>query len=233
MHCFILGIRVRGQQHQKLFSILSFSGFTSNLCYLPSGPKELTGAVDLVQYYKLFLHYEFFCKKSTSLSVLDAHYLHNVFGDKEIRKCEGMQLNQLINDNKSISQEAMHPFDLNALGDAFHLRETAPIELPDSKKGVPTQAGRSMCELKGKEKKDKKHKDKEHKKHKHHHHHKDKKNENDKINPRDSGAEHLKKPHEKKRKVDGDEDLSGIHRHQNTKYKRSKMDEFGVIRIAT
>ncbi|KAM0004922.1 putative mediator complex, subunit Med19, metazoa [Helianthus debilis subsp. tardiflorus] len=182
------------------------------------GPKELTGAIDLVQYYKLFPHYEFFCKKSTSLSVLDAHYLHNVVGDKEIRKCERMQLNQLINDNKSISQEAIHPFDLNALGDAFHLRETAPIELPNSKKGVPTQAGRSMCELKGKEKKHKKHKDKEHKKHKH---------------PRDSGAEHLKKPHEKKRKVDADEDLSGIHRHQNTKYKRSKMDEFGVIRIAT
>ncbi|KAJ0538927.1 putative mediator complex, subunit Med19, metazoa [Helianthus annuus] len=201
------------------------------------GPKELTGAVDLVQYYKLFPHYEFFCKKSTSLSVLDAHYLHNVVGDKEIRKGEGMQLNQLINDNKSISQEAIHPFDLNALGDAFHLRETAPIELPDSQKGVPTQAGRSKSELNGKEKKHKKHRDKEHKKHKHHHHHhhhhhKDKKNENDKINPRDSGAEHLKKPHEKKRKVDGDEDLSGIHRHQNTKYKRSKMDEFGVIRIA-
>ncbi|KAM0043404.1 putative mediator complex, subunit Med19, metazoa [Helianthus debilis subsp. tardiflorus] len=205
---------------------LFFSGFTSNLCYLPSGPKELTGAVDLVQYYKLFPHYEFFCKKSTSLSVLDAHYLHNVVGDKEIRKGEGMQLNQLINDNKSILQEAIHPFDLNALGDAFHLRETAPIELPDSQKGVPTQAGRSKSEYK-------KQKDKEHKKHKHHHHHhKDKKNENDKINPRDSGAEHLKKPHEKKRKVDGDEDLSSIHRHQNTKYKRSKMDEFGVIRIA-
>ncbi|KAJ0765100.1 putative mediator complex, subunit Med19, metazoa [Helianthus annuus] len=97
------------------------------------GPKELTGAVDLVQYYKLFPHYEFFCKK-TSLSVLDAHYLHNVVGDKEIRKGEGMQLNQLINDNKSISQEAIHPFDLNALGDAFHLRETAPIELPDVRK---------------------------------------------------------------------------------------------------
>ncbi|MFS7944365.1 putative mediator complex, subunit Med19, metazoa [Helianthus anomalus] len=113
---------------------------------------ELTGAINLVQYYRLFPHY--------------AHYLHNVVGDKEIRKGERMQLNQLINDNKSISQEAIHPFDLNALGDAFHLRETAPIELPD------------------------------------------------------------------KRKVDGDEDLSGIHRYQNTKYKRSKMDEFGVIRIA-
>ncbi|KAJ0549706.1 putative mediator complex, subunit Med19, metazoa [Helianthus annuus] len=119
---------------KSLFTAFWFHTFTSNLCYLPSGPKELTGAVDLVQYYKLFPHYEFFCKKSTSLSVLDAHYLHNVVGDKEIRKGEGMQLNQLINDNKSISQEAIHPFDLNALGDAFHLKETAPIELPDVRK---------------------------------------------------------------------------------------------------
>ncbi|KAK1436988.1 hypothetical protein QVD17_02772 [Tagetes erecta] len=202
------------------------------------GPKELTGAVDLIKYYNLYPHYEFFCKKSVPSSISDSHYLRNVVGDTEIRKGEGMQLNQLV-DNKPFPRGTnirMHPFDLNALRDAFYLRETAPIELPDSEKGIPTQVGRSKSELKHKKHKDKdREKHKEHKKHKHRHkdRNKDKENENAlKTSLHDSGAEHLKKSHDKKRKIDGDDNLNGIHRHQNTKYKRSKMDEFGVIRIA-
>ncbi|KAI3740778.1 hypothetical protein L2E82_31252 [Cichorium intybus] len=54
----------------------------------------LTGAVDLLSYYKLLPHYEFFCKKSLPLSISDTHYLHDVIGDTEIRKGEWMQLNQ-------------------------------------------------------------------------------------------------------------------------------------------
>ncbi|CAI9300911.1 unnamed protein product [Lactuca saligna] len=183
------------------------------------GPKELTGGVDLINYYKLFPHYELFCKKSLPLSISDAHHLRNVVGDTVIRKGEGMELNQLIeNENSSFSKSRVtntriQPFDLNALRDAFYLRETFPIDLPPSEKGIPTQVGISKSESKDKEKKHKKHKDKnkEHKKHKHRSKH------------HDFGAENLKKPNEKKRKHDGDEDLNGIHRHKNSKH---KMDRF-------
>lgn len=206
------------------------------------GPKELTGGVDLLKHYNLLHHYKFFCKKSPPSSISDTHYLRNVVGDTEIRKGEGMQLNQLI-ENTSLSRETntrIQPFDPKILREAFSLRETAPVELPASEKGVPTQAGRSKSETKDKEKKHKKHKDKdreknkEHKKHKHHHkdRDKDKDKKNDKTNHQVSGAGYLNKPLEKKRKYDGDEDLNGIHRHMNSKHKSSKIGDFGPIRIA-
>ncbi|PWA35594.1 hypothetical protein CTI12_AA608130 [Artemisia annua] len=108
------------------------------------GPKELTGGVDLLKHYNLLHHYKFFCKKSLP-SISDTHYLRNVVGDTDIRKGEGMQLNQLI-ENTSLSRETnirIQPFDPKILREAFSLRETAPVELPASEKGVPTQAGRS------------------------------------------------------------------------------------------
>ncbi|KAJ9549014.1 hypothetical protein OSB04_021557 [Centaurea solstitialis] len=149
------------------------------------GPRELTGAVDLISYYKLLPHHEFFCKKSLPVSISDTHYLHNVPGDSEIRKGEGMQLDQLI--QTSFPRETntrIQPFDLDILREAFQLRETAPVDLPSSEKGIPTVAGKSKSEAKDKEKKHKKHKDKdrdkdkEHKKHKHRH--KDRSKEKDK-----------------------------------------------------
>ena len=97
-----------------------------------SGPRELTGAVDLMTHYKLLPHHEFFCKKSLPVPVVDTHYLYNVVGDKEIRKGEGMQLDELIQ-NASCSQDGnarIQPFDIDALREAFHLKETAPVELP-------------------------------------------------------------------------------------------------------
>lgn len=66
------------------------------------------------------------------MSISDTHYLHNVVGDTEIRKGEGMQLGQLIQDT-SISRETnihIQPFDLDILREAFQLRETAPVDLP-------------------------------------------------------------------------------------------------------
>jgi len=66
------------------------------------------------------------------LSISDTHYLHNVVGDTEIRKGEGMQLDQLIQDT-SLSRETssrIQPFDLDVLGEAFRLREAAPVDLP-------------------------------------------------------------------------------------------------------
>ncbi|KAJ0567299.1 putative mediator complex, subunit Med19, metazoa [Helianthus annuus] len=169
------------------------------------GPRELTGAVDLISYYKLLPHHEFFCKKSLPLSISDTHYLHNVVGDSEIRKGEGMQLDQLIQ-NTSYSRDTntrIQPFDLDILREAFQLRESAPVDLPSSEKGIPTVAGKSKSESKDKEKKHKKHKDKdkdrEHKKHKHRHKDKDRSKDKDKEKKKDKSS------HDKKRKHDGDE----------------------------
>ncbi|KAF7154775.1 hypothetical protein RHSIM_Rhsim01G0246800 [Rhododendron simsii] len=194
-----------------------------------TGPRELTGAVDLISHYKLLPHHDFFCKRSLPLSISDTHYLHNVVGDTEIRKGEGMQLDQLIQDT-SYSRGAnarIQPFDLDVLREAFQLRETTPIDLPPAEKGIPTSAGKSKSESKDKERKHKKHKDKdqekdkEHKKRKHRHKdrskEKDKEKKKDKSGHHDSGAEPSKKHHEKKRKHDGDEDLNDIHSHKKSK----------------
>ncbi|KAL3580990.1 hypothetical protein D5086_018825 [Populus alba] len=108
-----------------------------------SGPRELTGAVDLISHYKLLPHYEYFCKRSLPLSIADTHYLHNVVGDTEIRKGEGMQLDQLIQNTSRDSNARIQPFDLNVLREAFQLKETTPIDLPSAEKGTPTIAGKS------------------------------------------------------------------------------------------
>ncbi|CAH9121150.1 unnamed protein product [Cuscuta epithymum] len=207
------------------------------------GPRELTGAVDLISRFRLLPHHEYFCKRPLPLSISDTHYLHNVVGDTEIRKGEGMQLNQLIEEN-SVSREmntSIKPFDLDVLGEAFQLRETSPIDLPTSEKGIPTTVGKSKSESKDKEKKHRRHKDKdkekdkEHKKHKHRHKDrskdKDKEKKKDKNGHLDSGAEHSKKHREKKRKHDGEEDIND-HRHKKSKHKSSKIDEMGAIKVA-
>lgn len=105
---------------------------TNVFAILHLGPRELTGAVDLISHYKLLPHYDFFCKRPLPVPIADTHYLHNVVGDTEIRKGEGMQLGQLIQDS-SLSRETntrIQPFDLDVLREAFQLRETAPVDLP-------------------------------------------------------------------------------------------------------
>ncbi|KAH9745624.1 hypothetical protein KPL70_004140 [Citrus sinensis] len=220
------------------------------------GPRELTGAVDLISHYKLLPHHDFFCKRSLPLSISDTHYLHNVVGDTEIRKGEGMQLDQLIQNTSRDTSARIQPFDLDVLREAFQLRETSPVDLPpilfyniafsllQAEKGVPTLAGKSKSESKDKERKHKKHKDKdkekdrEHKKHKHRHKDrskdkdKDKDKKKDKSGHHDSSADPSKKHHEKKRKHDGDEDLNDIHRQKKSKHKSSKIDEVGAIKVA-
>eukprot|EP00258_Populus_trichocarpa_P007832 XP_002312859.3 mediator of RNA polymerase II transcription subunit 19a [Populus trichocarpa] len=208
------------------------------------GPRELTGAVDLISHYKLLPHYEYFCKRSLPLSIADTHYLHNVVGDTEIRKGERMQLDQLIQNTSRDSNACIQPFDLNVLREAFQLKETTPIDLPSAEKGTPTIAGKSKGESKDKDRKHKKQKDrdkekdKEHKKHKRRHKDKDRSKDKDKEKKKDrsghhdSGADHSKKHHEKKRKHDGDEDLNDVHKHKKSKHKSSKIDEIGVIKVA-
>ncbi|CAN0824382.1 Mediator of RNA polymerase II transcription subunit 19a [Linum grandiflorum] len=209
-----------------------------------NGPRELTGAVDLISHFKLVPHHDFFCKKSLPVSISDTHYLHNVVGDTEIRKGDGMQLDQLIQNNfqPRDGNTRIRPFDLDMLREAFQLKESNPVELPASEKGTPTIAGKSKSESKDKERKHKKHKDKdrEHKKHKHRHKDKDKdrskdkdkEKKKDKSGHHESSADHTRKHHEKKRKHDGDEDLNDVHRHKKSKHKSSKIDEIGAIKVA-
>lgn len=208
------------------------------------GPRELTGAVDLISRYKLLPHYEFFCKRSIPLALADSHYLHNVVGDTEIRKGEGMQLDQLIQDisHSRLTNARMQPFDPDMLGEAFQFRETAHIDLPASDKGLPTIAGKSKNESKDKERKHKKHKDKDREKDKEHkkrkHRHKDRSKDKDKEKKKEKGGvhdpsvDHTKKHQDKKRKHDGDEDLNDVHSHKKSKHKGSRIDEMGAIRVA-
>lgn len=194
------------------------------------GQRELTGAVDLINYFKLIPHHEFFCKRSLHLSVLDTHYLHNVVGETEIRKGEGMELDELVNDAsyRKETNASLQPFDLDSLRGAFQLRETTPVDLPSSEKGILTIAPKSKSESKDKGKKHKKHKDgdkdkdKEHKTHKHchkdkeHNKDKDKERKKDRSEHYNLGADPSKKHHDKKRKLDGNEDLAAIVKHKKT-----------------
>ncbi|CAN1174345.1 Mediator of RNA polymerase II transcription subunit 19a [Linum perenne] len=97
-----------------------------------SGPRELTGAVDLISHFKLLPHHDYFCKKSLPVSIADTHYLHNVVGDTEIRKGDGMQLDQLIQNNSRPRDGniRIQPFDLDVLREAFQLKESSPVDLP-------------------------------------------------------------------------------------------------------
>lgn len=209
------------------------------------GPRELTGAVDLIHHYKLWAHHDFFCKRTLPMAISETHYLHNVVGDTEIRKGEGMELDQLFQNTPLLRDSNAHiePFDLDTLRQAFQLRETAPVDLPSAEKGIPTTGAKSKSESKEKEKKHKKpkdrdkDKDKEHKKHKRRHKdkskEKDKEKKKDKSGHHDSGADHSKKHHEKKRKHDGSDELTDIHKHKKSKHKSSKVDNIGAIKVAS
>ncbi|MQL97069.1 hypothetical protein Taro_029756 [Colocasia esculenta] len=211
------------------------------------GPRELTGAVDLISHYKLLPFHDFFCKRPLPPSISDTHYLHNVVGDTEIRRGEGMELNQLFENTLHLREATtrIRPFDLENLRQAFNLREAAPVELPSEEKGRPTISGKVKSELKDKERKHKKHKekdrekDKDHKKHKHRHKDrnkdrdkdKDREKKKDKSGHHDSGGNHSKKHDDKKRKHSGSEDLTDIHKHKKSKHKSLKAEEMGAIKV--
>lgn len=208
------------------------------------GPRELTGAVDLIHHYKLWAHHDFFCKRTLPMAISETHYLHNVVGDTEIRKGEGMELDQLFQNTPLLRESNAHiePFDLDTLRQAFQLRETAPVDLPSAEKGIPTTGAKSKSESKEEKKHKKpkdrdKDKDKEHKKHKRRHKdkskEKDKEKKKDKSGHHDSGADHSKKHHEKKRKHDGSDELTDIHKHKKSKHKSSKVDNIGAIKVAS
>ncbi|KAL5218620.1 hypothetical protein ABZP36_019304 [Zizania latifolia] len=201
------------------------------------GPQELTGAIDLISRYKLLNHHSFFCKKPLPLAISDTNYLHNVVGDTEIRKGEGMELDQLFQDAYLRDKTSyIQPFDMETLGQAFQLRETAPVDLPSAEKGTPTISGKSKIKSKDKVKKHKRHEEKDkdkykdQKKHKHRHkdRSKDKDNEKDREKKRDksvnhdSGGDHSKKHHEKWRKHEGVGNLTSGHNHKKTQKRKNQ-----------
>ncbi|KAL5682571.1 hypothetical protein ACJX0J_008956, partial [Zea mays] len=120
-----------------------------------------------------------------------------------IRKGEGMELDQLFQNSCSSEKTAyIQPFDMETLGQAFQLRETAPVDLPSAEKGTPTISGKSKVKSKDKVKKHKKHKekdrDKEKEQKKHKHRHKDRSKDKDKDKDKDK---------EKKKDKSGNHDL--------------------------
>ncbi|KAF3321658.1 mediator of RNA polymerase II transcription subunit 19a-like isoform X3 [Carex littledalei] len=153
------------------------------------GPRELTGAVDLINQYKLLAHHKFFCKRALPASIRETHYLRNVVGERDIMRGEGMEFDQLFENAPYLpeTKARISTFDLETLGQAFQLRENGTVHLPSLEKGTPTIS----CKITSEEEKEKKHKKKrdreggdkerERKKHKHRHHKdKDKEIEKDK-----------------------------------------------------
>ena len=204
-----------------------------------SGPRELSGAVDLISRYKLLNHHSFFCKKPLPLAISDTNYLNNVVGDTEIRKGEGMELDQLFQNSYPNEKTAyIQPFDMETLGQAFQLRETAPVDLPSvryillefsclplywlflltesnlhskqAEKGTPTISGKPKIKSKDKVKKHKKHKEKDRDKEKEQKKHKHRHKDRSKDKDKD-------KDKEKKKDKSGNQESGGDHSKKHEK----------------
>lgn len=59
-------------------------------------------------------------------------------GDTEIRKGEGMELDQLFQSTIYVRERntCIHPFDLDILREAFQMKETTHIELSSVRHGI-------------------------------------------------------------------------------------------------
>ncbi|XP_078432264.1 mediator of RNA polymerase II transcription subunit 19a-like isoform X2 [Wolffia australiana] len=122
------------------------------------GPKELTGAVDLLGHYKLLGYHGFFCQRDLPVAISETRYLHRVVGETEIRKGEGMELGQLLETSaEAEARPIIRPFDMDHLREAFCFWETAATELPQEERGRPTVSGRATAEPKDKDRDRKKH----------------------------------------------------------------------------
>ncbi|KAL4392828.1 hypothetical protein AHAS_Ahas03G0384100 [Arachis hypogaea] len=190
------------------------------------GHKELGGGRDLINQYKLWPYYEFFCKRSLPSSISDTHYLHNVVGDKKIRKGEGMGLHQFCkNTNTSERKASLHPFELDVLNEAFHMREMGPMHLSTSQKGLRTAKPKSEKQSKGNkmekiEDKTVDRKDEKHSKHKVHEVKDGSCIENNVIRRHDSHSLQLKNQQDKKRRAETSNDPSVCKRPPNTRKSR-------------
>ncbi|KAM7505810.1 hypothetical protein LguiB_004714 [Lonicera macranthoides] len=193
------------------------------------GPRELGGAIDLINHYKLWPYHDFFCKKSLPLSISETQYLHNVVGETEMKKGEGMELDQLFKNTSShVGNRNAHilPFDLDVLREAFQMKETTPIDLPYGEKGKSNEMRRQK-----KHRNRDKEKDKDCKKHKHRHKETSRAKDKERIGNgfHEFGPDYLQKQQHKKRRFGGSEDLSGIKRYQQSGVTSVKVDQSTVI----
>ena len=65
------------------------------------------------------------------MSISETHYLRSVVGDTEIRKGEGMELDELFHSSFCLREKnvGIRPIELDILREAFQMRETTPVEL--------------------------------------------------------------------------------------------------------
>lgn len=220
------------------------SGIPFRLITSAPRTRELTGAVDLLSYYGLREVHEKFCQKPLPASIGESLYLKNVVGDIEIRKGDGMELGQLMGPDFESMSVHIHQFEIDTLQQAFTLRESGSISLPEADRGIPTISGKVKEESKDKDRKHKKHKkhkdrhkDKEKDRDKDKERHKDREKERDKDKDkeksrdkdrnkkRENGDDSSKKHHKKKRKHDGDEEEGEAHKHKKKKHKHSSKAE--------
>lgn len=218
------------------------SGIPFRLITSAPRTRELTGAVDLLSYYGLREVHEKFCQKPLPASIGESLYLKNVVGDIEIRKGDGMELGQLMGPDFESMSVHIHQFEIDTLQQAFTLRESGSISLPEADRGIPTISGKVKEESKDKDRKHKKHKkhkdrhkDKERDRDKDKERHKDKERDKDKdkeksrdkdrSKKRENGDDSSKKHHKKKRKHDGDEEEGEAHKHKKKKHKHSSKAE--------
>ncbi|XP_027920929.1 probable mediator of RNA polymerase II transcription subunit 19b isoform X2 [Vigna unguiculata] len=190
------------------------------------GNRELGGTRDLINQYRLWPYYEFFCKKPLPVSISETHYLHNVVGDTKVRKGEGMELDQLCqNPQPSEKKTSLSPFDLDVLSEAFHMREMSPFHLSSTcyanvlytgQKGLLNAVLKSENQSRDHEKKKKKVNDKGEncKKQKHRLHRVNNGSciENIRVKPHDPHPLQLKNHQNKKRKTDSSKDPSASKR---------------------
>eukprot|EP00897_Mesotaenium_endlicherianum_P005846 jgi/Mesen1/528/ME000104S10624 len=206
---------------------VSQGGFPFRL--LQPGPrtKELTGASDLVSHYGLKEQYEVLCKRALKPSIADTGYLNKVVGDTDIRRGEGMELKQLLDDSRlgiNPGCERIEPLDLDFLRSAFTFRNSGAVSLPESERGQPTISGRVPEESKDTDKKHKKHKGKEREKRKD----KDKKKEKQRDKRKEkgeNGEDSHKKHKKKKRKREVDDDKDAGDRKHKRKHKHSSKGD--------
>lgn len=137
-----------------------------------SGPKELCGAVDLISRFRFQPYHEFFCKKPLPISVSDTNYLKSVVGDREIRKAERLNSDQLSLTPPHVKKggSQIHAFDMKVLWEAFEIRQAPSLCLFPGVERANTAVAKYGHKGKRKHKSHKT-KRKDNKRSKHHHHH--------------------------------------------------------------
>ncbi|KAI6703388.1 hypothetical protein NL676_012524 [Syzygium grande] len=115
------------------------------------GPRELCGAADLISRFRLQPYHDFFCKRALPISVSDTNYLNSVVGDREIRKGERLNSDQLSLTLPHVKKggSQIHAFDLKVLWEAFEIRQAPSLCLFPGVERADAAVANSLSILKG------------------------------------------------------------------------------------